>query len=174
MNAEEFVEFLQAHAPSADALAEAGLDEDDIAEVLSKFLARRRPGGDVREFRSELERLVTQWDCASIEIATLGFLKSPGPFGDEGVQIARWEADPLVVAPDGRVVAYDHAEPETLAAACAVDSAAFLSALSIVVAASGKRPTTTEQFFELVSACARAAGEPESGSFFRTLVPAPR
>lgn len=174
MKAEDFVEFLHAHAPPADALSDAGLDEDDVAEVLSKFSARRRPAGATREFRNELERLVTEWDCASIEIGTLCFLGAPRPFGIKGVEVGRWEADPLVVGPDGRVVAYDHAEAATITVPCAADSSAFLSALSIVVAAIGKRPTTKDQFFDVVESCARAAGEPKSGSFFRTLVPAPR
>ncbi len=167
MTAEEFVRRLAKAMPDRLALTAYGLEDDEIATTQAVFRAQRRPSR-APAGASELARLVVEFDCSHVEVGLVRFgaRLERRPFG---VIVAFCEAEPVVVAPDGRIVLHDHARPKSELMRCAVDSEHFLDALGVFVDMTRDKAVWNGRFQEAVATCGRAAGGAEYDDFFRML-----
>jgi hypothetical protein len=170
MLAEEFVDVLRKAAPSRIALTNYGLEPDEVAQILASFECRIRKDKKVEDHnQSQLERLIYVYDCAAVEVASLRLVGAPLRYG-EGRIVGHWEADPVVLCDNGRVEAYDHAQPGVKLADCATNGDRFLAALSLVVQARATPKESRGSIAEVASTCAATAGLEGEPVFWASLL----
>ena len=165
MRSREFVELVLRCMPSTKELEGYGLSEEEVEDVQQVFRCEPREHDPRREVRSELERLVTAYDCSRLGISLVRFVGSPEVRPD-GVLVAYWEADPIVVLASGEVVAFDHAEPAAAPTPCAADSERFLDALGWLARAIADRASWRGRGSEVAEACGEKAGGDSYRAFF--------
>jgi hypothetical protein len=167
MKAEHFLNVLRDAMPSRDTLEEYGLDEDEIEEIQATFLARARSASS-RKGQSEVERLITEFDCSRVEVGLVRFLDEPRE-RDQGIQFACCEADSIVVKEDGSVAMYDEGATESKEVPCATDSQKFLEGLAAFIEIRANKSHWKGRVDEAATRCAAAAGGGQSEEFFRIL-----
>jgi hypothetical protein len=170
MRAEEFVQRLQAVMPSRECLQDYGLDEDEIEDVQSTFIAVRRNVGQAKEAlsSSEIERLFELFDCTQVEIGLIRFGNRPTNH-DNGICFAECEADLLVLNHDGRIVLYDHDHGADEGLPCAVNASYFLDALAEFLTIRHDKQIWKGRVLEAASKCAHVAGGTEYQKFYELL-----
>lgn len=169
MNAEEFVTAVERSMPTRETLIEYGLDEDEIDGIQAAFRCPSRGRATVpRGSVSELERLVIEYDCSTLEVSLLRFTEAPKSHED-GVIVAYWEADPVMVTNSGEIVAIDHENPNGKSTPCGADSERFLAAIAFLVEGIGKKAQWRGRAAELAEACAERAGGAVFSGFFGSL-----
>lgn len=167
MNAEEFLQQVEKAMPERSILEEYGLEADEIADIQATFIAQRRSPSSTTA-RSEVERLVAEFDCSRLEIGLVRFSEELTAFAD-GRCFGACEADPLVVRPDGSIALYDHAQPASMLHVCANDAERFLDGLATFVRIRGEKSTWVGRVEEAAKAYAHSAGGSKYKDFFRSL-----
>ncbi|TWU04412.1 hypothetical protein Pla52n_24520 [Stieleria varia] len=153
--------------PRAKDLAEYGLDADEIEEIQSAFDAKpRNSGGPVS---TEVERLVTAFDCSAVAIGIVRFDSGVVPT-QGGVRFGFCEADPLVVDHERKIWMLHHDSPEVAPMACAESSEQFLDALLFAAEAIVNRVKWKGRGLEIVHQCSERAGSATCRDFFRSVV----
>lgn len=153
--------------PDRTALKEHGLRDDEIEELQSTFLARKRDAYLGRDF-SEVERLVTEYDCSRLVIGLVRFNEHLVPL-PAGVCFAECEADLLVVTEDGAVGLCDHDHPGSVHLFCAVDGHRFLDGMATFVTMVADCASWMGRGDAAAARCAESAGGPQYSDFFRIL-----
>lgn len=169
MKASEFLQLVHSQMPAESFLRELGMNDEDVVNIQRSFIFRER---DVKapEGVSELERMIIEYDCSTLEVG-------PVRFGDrilvtpQGVCVGACEADPLVVLPDGRIALFDHGRRDVIPEFCAIDSERFLDGLATSINIGLDRKAWTGRFPEAVLRCSEAAGGAQFASFFRMVCP---
>lgn len=169
MKAEDFVQVLQAQAPTRAELLEYGLTDTEIEKIRSAFSAQRRtnpppPSGH----ESEAERLLRLYDCSAIEISFVRLNDRTRPHL-AGKEVARWEADSIVLLPSGEIAAFDHADPASCLADIAADSERLLTALATLATLIRRRNTWRGRGSAAAAMCAEQAGGERYRAFFELL-----
>ncbi len=165
MKAEAFLQLVKRSMPDRSQLAAHGLDEEEIRDIQSIFVAPAR-GIAAPQGVTELERMIIEFDCSKLTVGLVRFndrleLHAPGKC------FALCEADPLVILPDGRVGLVDHAVPDGVHELCAASPDQFLEALALVVGCRGNHQSNIEP----LAGYANAAGGPEYTDFYRMFLP---
>src|SRR5690349_18301511 len=95
----DFLVALQNVMPPRAELEAFGLSLDEIERVQATFrsIPRKQPSS---VSRSELERMILDNDCSTVEVGLIRFLERPREHR-HGVQVAFCEADSIVVSPAG-------------------------------------------------------------------------
>lgn len=151
MRAEEFVAFLQ-QRPYGESIAPG---------VAGGAIRRSVPHSPVSN--DELCRLVSLFDCSSLEIGFVTFFSDPPYYRGEALVVARFEADYLGIHREtGHVLWLDHAVPYFVMLEVAQSGARFLDALALLL--------TPGDRIGLPDACAAVAGAPGAGGFYEQLV----
>lgn len=167
MNAEEFLRKLKQAMPDRATLESYGLDEEEIADIQSTFLAARR-GVPAPDGLSEVERMVVEYDCSKLQVGLVTFndqlVRLP-----EGSCFGACEADPLVVVADKSVAMYDHAVSGVVSFHCASNGNTLLSGLAQYVSIRKDREAWVGREDEATMLCAEAAGGSQYSEFFRML-----
>jgi len=178
MNAAEFVQNLAALMPGREALAAAGLRDEDMSAALGSYVCaarecQARPAG-----RDAAIALVDDWDASRAKIGMVQFLERslPCPLG---TQIGVMEVDPLVVTgATGEVVVVDENEPAFVMCYAAENGARFLDALIVAAQFLEKRARDEIAYDDFAAAqaaakeCSAAAGGPKYENFYRELLSA--
>lgn len=167
MTPSAFITVLQEAKPSAETLRSAGLDDDEIDDIHRSFTATKRIASHPNSDANELEQLLADYDCSSLEIGRVTFLDLPTGC-EHGIMIGHHEADPLVILNDGRVVLCDH-EESAHQLTCAVDPDHFLDGLAEFVRIVNDRSAWRGKVTEAADICASAAGVAECPTFYRSL-----
>lgn len=168
MNGNEFVEALKNAMPARDELLRFGLSDDEINGVQNTFRASvRADSSSVDGASSELERLVTEFDCSTVEVGLLQFLALPKSHR-MGTQVASVESDALVVRADGSVLMSDSSTSEVLLD-CARNSEAFLDALSAFIKIRRDKQSWMGRANEAAMVCASAAGGSKYLKFYQVM-----
>jgi hypothetical protein len=166
MHSTDFLVALHNAMPPRLELEACGLGPDEIESVQSTFrFVPRKPSGLVS--RSELEKMILDNDCSSVEIGLIRFLDGPREHR-YGVQVAFCEGDPIVVSPAGTVAMHDHANPDK-AMNCAADSERFLDALGTFLAIRREKSKWKGRVNAAADLCAEKAGGGDYTAFFRLL-----
>lgn len=168
MDSTEFVTRLRGCAPSHEELSDAGLNDREIADVLAAFACIPRTDRAVAVAGNELERLVGDYDCSCVEVSQVRFARTPACH-PEGVLVGWWEADPIVLTPAGRVVAFDHHETGHAVAICAEHPVGLLAALVHLAEAGASRRGLPGQSTQVAAACAALAGGDATRPFYDAL-----
>lgn len=147
--------------PDRSTLISHGLDDQEVLEIQSTFLAAKRGGTVAPRNVSEIERMIIEFDCSTLEVGLVRFNERL-EVGALGKCFAYCEADALVITEDGRVGLVDHAAPQRVHQFCAASSEQFLDALALVVTREKGQSNT-----EMLAHCANAAGGSEYTDFFR-------
>jgi hypothetical protein len=169
MRVDEFARLMSESMPTKEQLVEYGLNDEEIEEIQRTFRCQRRGPTDAgSDPSSELERLVVDYDCSTLEVSQVRFSGAPEAHPQGGVVVGYWEADPIVVSKDGEVVALDHADQAT-STPCAADSRLFLEAMACLVRARSNRLQWKGRAAELAEACAQEAGGDRYRAFFGAL-----
>ena len=168
MRSPDFLSALTKAMPSRVELEAHGLESNEIDAVQKtfKYFARDHSEGRLKS-RSELENMILENDCSSVEVGLIRFLDRPREHRD-GVQVAFCEADSIVVRPSGSVIMSDHAVVDK-GLDCAVDSERFLAALAAFIALRQKKSKWKERTVEAADICANLAGGRDYAPFFRLL-----
>lgn len=166
MQVETFLEILHKAMPTRESLLGYGLDDEDIRHIQLTFIARRRKTFS-DSATPELLRMVTDYDCSTLEIGLLQFLSQPQEHPN-GIHVANCEADPVVLKPDGTIVMLDHAAPGA-EQRCAIDSEHFLGALAQFVEIRANRPAWLGKTNQAITQCTQAAGSQQCEDFYRIL-----
>lgn len=162
MKAEAFLQLVKRSMPDRSQLAAHGLDEEEIRDIQSLFVAPAR-GVAAPQGVTELERMIIEFDCSKLTNGPVRFndrLEVHAP----GKCFALCEADPLVILPDGRVGLVDHAVPDRVHEFCAASPDQFLDALAL-----DKRGDQSS--IEALAEYANAAGGLEYTDFYRMFLP---
>lgn len=169
MHHSDFLIAVRAAMPSRHELELRGLEPDEIEGVQATFrsVPREEAAAGLGPVESELERMVLEKDCSTLEIGLIRFLDGPREHR-HGVQVAVCEADAVVVSPSGSVALHDHADPNR-AMACAADSERFLDALGAFLAVRADRVKWKGRVNEAADLCAEKAGGPSHVPFYRLL-----
>lgn len=133
MNVESFINTLSQSKPSVEELELAGLDKNEVDEIMATFDVKSKIphlNDNDNDSVCQLKRLVTNFDCSTVEIGSVQFLKSP-EIDQKGFYFGRYEADYLYIIGTGQVVAYDHAEESTIYQYCAESGEHFLDVLAV-------------------------------------------
>lgn len=166
MRSHAFLVALQDVMPPRFELETCGLSPDEIEAVQATFrFVPRKPS--VFPSRSELERMIIDNDCSSVEVGWIRFLDRPREHR-HGVQVAFCEADPVVVSPTGTVKMHDHANPDK-AVNCATDSERFLDALAVFLSIRHEKSKWKGRVDAAAEVCAEKAGGSGYKAFFRLL-----
>jgi len=169
MHATEFLEIVHRAMPTREELESFGLDDDEIVEVQRTFTSKARlPSNNRRIAKDEVEKMILENDCSSVEIGAVQFLNEPASHA-HGTVVALCEADRLVVRQDGSVVVYDHADPERIQMECAVDSEHLLDGLAAFVEIRRNRSKWRGRTQEAAAVCANKAGGAAYTDFFASL-----
>lgn len=172
MQNKEFVRLIQSLMPSINELKEYGLSEEEIEGIRMTYRCNlQKVNNNIQPARarvSELEKLVLEYDCSTMEIFSIRFCGKPLPH-HLGMIVAFWEADPIVVLKSGEVVAFDHANPNNIFAPCAANSERFLDAMAWLVKVRARKAVWKGRGKEIVDACAEKAGGSVYQDFYRTL-----
>lgn len=171
MNADAFAALLLELAPTREDLARGGVDEEgEVEGILACFRRlRREPSATPQAPRSddELVRLVTVYDCSRVAVLGVGF-DGRAQLEARGIRVAGWEADPIVVRPDGTVAVFEHDTPTAFLCG-AQTGARFLDALAFALQsmmASNRRGEQGWRTEPLAERCAELAGWRESVRFW--------
>ena len=114
MNAGQFVNELAAMAPSIAEYKQHGLSAEEAASFRERFLCkkRQRPLGIAES--NDLFALMNQWHTDAIEIGMIVLADAPTKT-QQGTQVGKVEADPLLIHADGEMVVHElHAPAHTL------------------------------------------------------------
>lgn len=167
MTPSAFITVLQNAKPSAEKLRAAGLNDDEIDDIHRSLTATERIASHPGSPGNELEQLLADYDCSSLEIGRVTFLDQP--IGCEhGVMIGRHEGDTLVIRNDGSVVLCDH-EESAHQVRCAVDPDHFLDGLAAFVSIVNDRRAWRGKGTAAADSCAAAAGVAECPTFYLSL-----
>ncbi|TWT89261.1 hypothetical protein [Stieleria varia] len=167
MDAVAFVNSLRTLMPSAVDLEEYGLDAEEIADVQSAFDAKQRQTYEAKN--TEVEHLVTAFDCSSIAIGIVRF-DSGVTSVKGGTRFAYCEADPLVVDGDGRILMLHHDVIDADPIGCAEDSERFLDAMLFAADAIVNRVGWKGRGIEVARECSERAGGSGYLGFYRSVV----
>lgn len=164
----EFLAALSAAKPARSELEDYGLEPEEIEAVQASFssTARKTPV-EVAVGKSELEKLILEYDCSTVEVGLIRFMAEPRVHRF-GVQVAYCEADSIVVGAAGGVAMHDHDAPAK-SLVCAVDSERFLDALSAFIALRREKSQWKGRAAEAADVCAKKAGGADYAPFFRLL-----
>jgi hypothetical protein len=162
----DFLVALQNVMPPRAELEAYGISPDDIecVQATFRFMPRKQLSSDSG---SELERMILDNDCSTIEVGLVRFLDRPREHR-HGVQVAFCEADSVVVSPAGTVVMYDHANPD-YATNCAANSERFLDALAVYLTIRREKAKWKGRGNAAAELCAEKAGGVDYIAFFRLL-----
>lgn len=167
MNAQAFLRHVEHALPSRTSLEDYGLDDEEIEEIRSTFLAPKRGPSDKRNL-SPLERMVVEFDCSKLE---LGLVR----FSDRlislplGTCFGYCEADPLVLTEDGSVALCDHERPDLVHQLCAENADRFLDAMATFVSLRSEKAAWMGKVDQAADKCATAAGGRKYMDFFCSL-----
>ncbi len=166
MRGADFLVALQNVMPQRVELEACGLSPGEIESVQAtfRFVPRKRSRSTSR---SELEKMILDNDCSSVEVGLIRFLDWPCEHR-HGVQVAFCEADPLVVSPAGTVTMHDHANADK-AMKCGADSERFLDALRAFIAIRREKQNWKGRVGEAAKVCAEKAGGDDYAAFYRLL-----
>jgi len=106
MKAKQFVERLEALAPTIESLRKIGLNEDEAIAERNTYYCSKRPNPLLMSGSNEVVTLLTEWNIGQIEIGMIRFFDEPVQI-KEGLQIALVEADPLVITNEGEMITYE-------------------------------------------------------------------
>lgn len=169
MPGSDFLAAVRKAMPDRDELEDYGLDDEEIDAIQSTFSSRARVAKpSPEESASELERMILDNDCSTVEIGLVRFLERPRPHS-EGVAVAYCEANMIVVRADGSVSLYDHAAPATVAMECAASSEAFLDGLAAFVEIRANKSDWMGRPALAAQHCSAQAGGSAYMDFFATL-----
>ncbi len=166
MNNANFLVALQNAMPPRAELEARGLSLDEIESVQAtfKFIPRDQPSS---VSGSELERMILDNDCSTVEVGLIRFLEGPHEH-QHGVQVAFCEADSIVVSTGGTVMMYEHANPDK-GMNCAANSERFLDALAAFLTVRSEKPKWKGRGNAAAELCAEKAGGCNFVAFFRLL-----
>jgi hypothetical protein len=168
MHNTDFLTALHNAMPTHTELEEYGLDAHEIDEIQASFrFVTRKPSETSSIEKSELERLLLENDCSTVEVGLIRFLKEPREHR-YGVQVAFCEADPIVVGPSGAVAMHDHANPDK-SMSCAADSERFLDALGAFLTVRREKSKWKGRAKEAADLCSEQAGGRDYTPFFQLL-----
>ncbi|TLU61986.1 hypothetical protein FE810_13085 [Thalassotalea litorea] len=173
MRAFEFVKTMISLMPKEEELLSYGLSNEDIVEIQKSFIATRNKDISSFENVSELEKLVTEFEFDSLQVASINFPKEAIKH-DMGIITAYWEADPIVVTKNNSIVAIDHSVDSFVLSKCASDSNSFFEALAFVASIyqnSESRLNWAGKHAFAAENCAKLANERESVKFWASLCP---
>lgn len=167
MNAQTFLRLVERTMPSRTSLEEYGLDDEEIEEIRSTFLAPKRGPSDKADL-SAVERMVVEFDCSKLELGLVRFNDRliPLPWG---TCFGYCEADPLVLTEDGTVALCDHARPDLAPQLCAENADLFLDAMATFVSLRSEKAEWMGKVDQAAVKCATAAGGRKYVDFFRSL-----
>jgi hypothetical protein len=162
----DFLIALQNVMPPRVELEANGLDPDEIESVQAtfRFVPRSRSASTSR---SELEKMILDNDCSSVEVGLIRFSDRPREH-PHGTQVALCEADSIVVSPAGTITMHDHANPDK-AMNCAASSERFLDALGVFLTIRREKSKWKGRGNEAAELCAEKAGGINFREFFRLL-----
>ncbi len=106
MKAEQFVERLEAVAPTITELQKVGLNESEAIAERETYHCTKRPNPLLLSVDNEIVALLTSWNAGKIEIGMIRLFDEPVQI-NEGLQIGLVEADPLVIATEGEMIVYE-------------------------------------------------------------------
>ncbi len=165
----EFLAIVGSATPDRDELDENGLDDDEIDAIQNTFsYTVRESQNQPAVSATELERMILDHDCSTIEIGMVRFLEWPESH-PHGIAVAHCEADTIVVRTDGSVGLYDHAHPESVAMECAADSESFLRGLAAFVEVRTNRSEWRGRAESAADHCSTLAGGSAFTDFFAIL-----
>jgi hypothetical protein len=169
MTSDEFVELLERLMPSSNSMKAFGLSEEEMRDVQASFRAIPRRSPKVLNDAGEIGRLLSRFDCSSLEIGLIRFDDVINRDA-RGWRFGTCEADPLfVVGSGGAVVMHDHSIPQAGAAVCAISGDRFLDALAEFALVRSERSEWKGRANEASARCCLASGEPASLPFYRAL-----
>jgi hypothetical protein len=164
----EFLAALNEAMPAQAELEDYGLEPEEIEAVQASFRSTpRKLPAQTTAGKTELEKLVSEHDCSTVEVGLIRFLPRPRVHHC-GMQVAYCEADAVVVGAAGGVAMHDHDEPAK-SLKCAANSERFLDALAAFVAMRCQKSQWKGRVEEAAKACATKAGGEEYVPFFRLL-----
>ena len=167
MTGTDFLLFLHEMMPPRAELEADGLSPERIEDIQATFRSvPRKPSGS--SARSELEKMIIENDCSTVEFGFISFLDRP-LVHRHGIQVAYHEADPIVVTPAGTIAMYDHEDPDFVIVNCAADSERFLDALSTYLAIRQDKSKWKGRNDAAVALCAEKAGGREYAKFSQVL-----
>ncbi len=167
MNAQHFLRHIERAMPSRASMQEYGLDNEEIEEMRSTFLAPRRPVS-IADGLSQIEQLIVGFDCSKLEVGLVRFNGRLVPHR-AGTCFAYCEADPLVLVEDGSVWLCDHVQPDSVFQPCAESADRFLDAMATFASIRSDGESWMGRTGEAVDLCATAAGGERFADFFRLL-----
>jgi hypothetical protein len=106
MKAKQFVERLEALAPTIENLQKVGLNEDEAIAERKTYYCSKRPNQLSLSGVNEVVALLTEWNVGQIEIGMVRLFDEPVQI-NEGLQVGLIEADPLVITSEGEMIAYE-------------------------------------------------------------------
>lgn len=151
--------------PSQAELEQHGLDEDDIREVEASFLPKKRERF-LQTDRSELEKLVYEYDCSVVEVGLVTFHQQPETC-PEGQEVGCYDANPLVVLEDGCVVVLDMTDRTRVLYVCSADSSGFLEGLLKYALLIKEKDSWIGKGDEAARLCSESAGGDDFFQFWR-------
>lgn len=168
MNSSDFLNALSEAMPTNDELKEYGLNSEEIDGVQAsfRFIARNLLNEKIA-VGSELERMIVEYDCSTVEVGLIRFLPRP-QMHHNGVQVAYCEADPIIVNASGVVTMHSHDDPDA-SILCAADSQSFLDALSVFIKMRREKSHWKGRVEEAANLCSMKAGGGNSIPFFLML-----
>ncbi len=170
MNAEDFLKVIQSAMPDYEELKEYGLEDREIIDIQSTFkFTRKIQDTNLKKSVSELERMISEYDCSKIELGLIRFIKDSKQLKN-GVMCAYSEADLLIVNDDGSVSIYDHAEPNRITQNCAVDSSCFFDALAEFIDIRKHKLDWRGRIDEAAERCGGIAGGSQYEKFYFSLL----
>jgi hypothetical protein len=171
MKAEYFLSIVESDMTPEVELRRLGMDDNDVRMVQMAFVARRRNVHAAFDV-TELERMVTEYDCTNLAIGSVLFRERIVPMA-QGLCFGSFEADPFVIVPDGRIAMVDHAVRDAAPEFCAADSERFLEALATSITIGLEMELWKGRYLNAVARCAEAAGGQEYFKFGRMICPNP-
>lgn len=168
MRSSDFLKVLSEAMPTSADLEDYGLDPQEIDDVQASFRsAARKSLAGVASTKSELEKMIIEYDCSTVEVGLIRFLPEPRVHPG-GVQVAYCEADPIVVIASGLVVMYEHDDSDR-SMKCAINSERFLDALDVFITLRREKSRWKGRVDEAANLCADKAGGGDYVPFFRML-----
>lgn len=168
MRPSDFLNHLHDSMPNHTELEAYGLDSDEIDSTQRTFRSHRR--NTLEAFvtgSSDLEKMIGEYDCSTVEVGLVRFLGTPLKHCC-GVQVAYCEADPIVVHASGVVAIHDHDKGQSTMK-CSIDSDHFLDALAAFVTLRREKWMWKGRAEAAAEFCATKAGGSDCLPFFRVL-----
>lgn len=174
MKAKQFVEHLEALAPTIENLQKIGLNKDEAITERKTYFCNKRPNPLSLPGGNEVTTLLTEWSAGQIEIGMIRLFDEPVQI-NEGLKIGLVEADPLVITNEGKIIVYEKNTQHILwRVAQSPDS--FLDALLIAADFLTKTGMGIIDFEDVDAAkqaandCAMAAGGSDYAQFYLMLL----